>query len=64
MLILAVGEGDFSTAGHFIVLYGYENGAFRVNDPNSVARSQKKWSFAELEPQIKNIWAYYADGRY
>lgn len=56
-VILAMGEGDFTSSGHYIVLTGYENGAFRVNDPNSKIRSGKLWTYEELEGQIRNIWA-------
>lgn len=56
-VILAMGEGDFTTTGHYILLTGVEDGAFRVNDPNSILRSEKLWTYEELEPQIRNIWA-------
>ena len=56
-VILALGAGDFTTTGHYIVLTGLENGFFRVNDPNSRDRSAKLWSYDQLEPQIRNIWA-------
>ena len=55
-IILALGPGDFTTAGHYVVLVGVEDGKFRVNDPNSVINSQKLWSYEELEGQIRNIW--------
>ena len=55
-VILALGPGDFTTTGHYIVLTGVEDGKFRVNDPNSAIRSQKYWSYEELEGQIRNIW--------
>ena len=56
-VILAMGKGDFTTTGHYIVLTGVEEGGFRVNDPNSIANSQKLWSYETLESQIRNIWA-------
>ncbi len=56
-IILALGPGDFTTTGHYIVLTGVEDGGFRVNDPNSRVNSQKLWSYEELEGQIRNIWA-------
>ena len=56
-VILAMGPGDFTTTGHYILLAGLEEGLFRVNDPNSYANSEKLWSYEELEPQIRNIWA-------
>ena len=55
-VILALGPGDFTTSGHYIVLTGWEDGAFRVNDPNSRIRSGKLWTYEELESQIRNIW--------
>ncbi len=58
IIICAMEEGDFTVSGHFIVIYGYEAEGFKVNDPNCVARSSRRWSFDVLEPQIKNIWAY------
>lgn len=43
---------------HFIVIYGYDSKGFKVNDPNCVARSNERWTFSELQYQIKYIWAY------
>ena len=56
-VILALGAGDFTSSGHYIVLTGVEDGAFRVNDPNSQENSQKLWTYEQLERQIRNIWA-------
>jgi len=55
-VILAMGAGDFTTTGHYIILTGVEDGAFRVNDPNSVINSKKLWTYEEIEHQIRNIW--------
>lgn len=56
-IILALGPGDFTTTGHYIVLTGWDGAAFRVNDPNSRNNSEKPWTYEELEGQIRNIWA-------
>ena len=56
-VILAMGPGDFTSSGHYILLTGLEDGLFRVNDPNSYANSERLWSYEELEGQIRNIWA-------
>ena len=56
-VILAMGAGDFTTTGHYIVLTAYEDGAFRVNDPNSRENSARLWTYEELEGQIRNIWS-------
>ena len=55
-VILAMGKGDFTTTGHYIVLAGVEDGLFQVKDPNSIANSGKLWSYEQLEGQIRNIW--------
>ncbi len=56
-VILAMGPGDFTSSGHYIVLTGWEEEAFRVNDPNSRINSERLWTYEELEGQIRNIWA-------
>ncbi len=58
ILIVSVGEGDFTVNGHFIVVYGYDRDGFWINDPNCVARSRETWSYSRLGPQIKNIWSF------
>lgn len=55
-IICAMGPGDFTTAGHYIVLTGMEDGKFRVNDPNSRERSARLWSYDEIASQIRNLW--------
>ena len=61
IIICAMGEGYFTTSGHYIVIYGYDKNGFMVNDPNCVARSSERWNFSEIQYQIKNIWAYRTD---
>lgn len=58
VIILSMSPGDFTAAGHFIVVYGYDEDGFMVNDPNCVARSRRRWSFSEIETQIKNMWVF------
>ena len=58
MIICSMGPGDFTTAGHFIVLYGYDEDGFYVNDPYSRIRSSQIWGFEQLKGQIKNLWVY------
>ncbi len=56
-VILVVGPGDFTTSGHFLVLTGYENGKFRLNDPNSRSNSEKLWAYEDIKGQIRNLWS-------
>lgn len=55
-IILAMGPGDFTTTGHYIVLTGVTDDGFTVNDPNSRENSGRLWRYEELEGQIRNIW--------
>lgn len=57
-IICAMGPGDFTTAGHFIMLYGYDDSGFFVNDPNCRSRSGRAWSYDDLSGQIKNLWYF------
>lgn len=58
VLICSVKKGVFTANGHFIVIYGYDETGFKVNDPMCVARSNQTWEFAEFGKQLKRIWAY------
>jgi len=57
-VICSVGPGDFTTTGHFILIYGYEDGKFSIYDPNSIIRSSEKWSYEKIKGQIRNLWSY------
>lgn len=58
-LICSMGPGDFTDAGHFIVLAGLtEDGKIIVNDPNSRVNSMKRWDAQVLLEQMKAMWAY------
>lgn len=58
-LIVSVGPGYFTLAGHILVIDSYKNGKFIINDPNSLKNSEKTWTFDQLEDQIANIWLIY-----
>ena len=55
-IICAMGPGDFTSSGHYIVLVGLEDGRFLVNDPNSLENSGKLWSYEQIQGQIRNLW--------
>ena len=55
-IICNVGPGDFTKGGHYILLSGYKDGKFMINDPNSIENSNKLWEYSVLQPQIKNLW--------
>lgn len=58
VLVCSMSKGEFTAAGHFIVIYGYDETGFKVNDPMCVARSNRTWTFEEFGKQLKRIWAY------
>lgn len=56
-VVVNVGPGTFTTGGHYMVLVGYEDGKFRINDPNSVEYSSRLWAWDEFVDQVRNFWA-------
>ena len=58
VLICSMRQGDFTSAGHFVMIYGYNAEGFIVNDANCIYRSDKIWSYSELKNQIRILWAF------
>lgn len=58
VIVANVGPGVFTEIGHYLVVCGYEDGKFRINDPNSRINSEKLWQFEEFSDQIKMMWAF------
>lgn len=56
VIICSMGPGEFTAAGHFVVIYGYDEEGVWVNDPNCVARSRRQWTYEEIGSQIKHVW--------
>ena len=62
-VICAVGPGDFTTAGHFIVLCTIDDeGNIAIHDPNSRINSSRTWTADEIVPQVKALWSYRVEG--
>lgn len=58
-IICAVGSGDFTTTGHFIVLTeADDDGMVTVHDPNSKKNSKMKWDVERIMNQTENLWSY------
>ena len=55
-IICIMGPGDFTTTGHFIVMTEYIDGKIRINDPNSIERSNRVWELSDIKHQIRNLW--------
>ena len=61
-IVCIMGPGDFTDQGHYLILTGIDaDGNITLNDPNSRTRSERTWTFAELQPQIRGGWAIEKD---
>ncbi len=58
VLVVNVGPGIFTEIGHYMVIAGYEDGKFIINDPNSPANSAKRWEFSEFQKELKMGWIF------
>lgn len=59
LIVVNVGPGDFTDTGHFMVITGYDDEGFSINDPNSIVRSGQRWLFETLSSQIRAAWRMY-----
>ena len=57
ILICSVRPGDFTSAGHFIVIYGYDENGFKINDPKCIYRSRLSWTYEQIQDDIKRTWS-------
>lgn len=57
ILICSVKPGDFTAEGHFIVIYGYDENGFKINDPKCIYRSRLSWSYEQIKDDIKRTWS-------
>lgn len=58
-IILVLGPGHFTSQGHFVVIHDIDaNGDYLIFDPFNIHNAFRTFSYAELEDQIRNIWAY------
>lgn len=55
-VIACMGKGNWTSSGHFILLYGYENGYVYINDPASTKAARVKNTWALFASQVKYMW--------
>ena len=56
IIICSVRPGDFTSSGHFILIYGYDENGFKINDPKCVYRSKLSWTYDQIQDDIKGCW--------
>lgn len=57
-VIVSVGPGQFTDAGHFLVLSGLSDGKVLLHDPNSAENSSRLWDLSEFDSEIRAAWAF------
>lgn len=55
-VIACMGKGHWTSAGHFILLYKYENGYVYINDPASIKADRTKNTWDLFAKQVKYMW--------
>ena len=56
-LIACMGKGNWTSSGHYIVVYGYKDGYVYINDPASTKASRAKNTWDLFKSQVKYYWA-------
>lgn len=55
-VIACMGKGNWTSSGHFILLYAYENGYVYIHDPASTAANRVKNTWTLFSGQVKYLW--------
>jgi len=57
ILIACMGKGNWTSSGHYIVAYGYEDGNVLINDPASTKEGRLKNTWKLFTSQVKYYWS-------
>ena len=57
LLICSAKPGNFTSSGHFILIHGYDENGFKINDPKCVYRSGLSWTYDEIKNDFKAMWS-------
>lgn len=55
-LIACMGKGNWTSSGHYVVVYGYEDGYVYINNPASTAAKRAKNTWELFKSQVKYYW--------
>ena len=55
-VIACMGKGNWTSSGHFVLVYGYENGYVYINDPASKVSRRVKNTWNLFASQVKYLW--------
>lgn len=61
-IICLIGPGDFTDVCHFIVLVDMDaQGQITIHDSNSRMCRKRTYSFARINKQVRQAWAYWQE---
>ncbi len=55
-IIACMGKGNWTSSGHYITVYGYENGKVYINDPASTKANRACNTWELFKSQVKYYW--------
>ena len=55
-VIACMGKGNWTSSGHYITVYGYENGKVYINDPASTKANRACNTWDLFKSQVKYYW--------
>ena len=62
-VIACMGKGNWTSTGHFILLYRFENGFVYINDPASTKETRTKNTWDLFARQVKYMWVVHVPGK-
>ncbi|NLM18908.1 MAG: hypothetical protein GX217_02655 [Clostridiaceae bacterium] len=58
-VILMVNHPQFTSVGHFILLYDIKDGMVKLQDSNSISNTNKMWKLSELLQYTDTAWSFH-----
>ena len=58
-VIMMVNHPEFTSVGHFILLYDIEGDMVKLQDSNSISNTNKMWNLSELLDETEVAWSFY-----
>lgn len=58
-ILINIGKSKFTNIGHYMLIVGYNDKGFIINDSNSIEYSLKELPFDELTQIVKGAWTIY-----
>jgi hypothetical protein len=57
-VIMMVNHPQFTSVGHFILLYDIEGDMVKLQDSNSISNTNKMWRLSELLEHTDSVWSF------